>query len=261
MKKPSRATASERRFFYKSWVVPFSIDINCIRQYTTKRSPSQQVFRFYRKRRTMKSIKPAVLFVLAVSLTGIAPSVYAYDYGVPDNPKYFVLKGGRYSPGEQYDINNFTGSATSRLDMTTGTNWEIALGQYSNPELALELGIGYFESKGSPAAEPGNATLKAVPIVVTAKDDFWATENLQPYLELGVGAYITELEVRGNIGAFSSQSKTAYGYHAGFGLKIDIADSMFIDLEGRYLFVKADYGGQPVTLNGFMRTINLGFNY
>jgi outer membrane protein W len=208
----------------------------------------------------MKTIKHAVLFVLAVSLTGMTPAVYADDNDLPDNSRYIVLKGGRYSPSEKYDITHFNESTVSRLDMGTGLSGEIALGQYSNPELALELGIGYFESKGSPAAEPGSTRLKAVPIVITAKD-FIQMPALRPYLEFGVGAYSTKLEVSGNTGSFSSQSKTTYGFHAGLGFDIDIANAMFIGLEGRYLWVKADYGGQPVKLNGFMSTINLGFKY
>ncbi len=208
----------------------------------------------------MNTFKPAVLFVLAVSLTGIAPAVYAADNAVPDKPSYFVLKGGRYSPSETYDISNFNGSTTSRLDMTTGSNWEMALGQFSDSEMVLELGIGYFESKGSPSAEPGSAKLKAVPIVITAKD-FMSTGTFRPYFSAGIGAYITKLEVSGNTGSFSSKSKKAYGFHGGLGFDIDIANTMFIGVEGRYLWVKADYGGQQVKLNGIMSTINLGYRY
>lgn len=208
----------------------------------------------------MKTIRPVVLFVLAVSLTAIAPTVYAEDKDMPPNSSYFVLKGGLYSPSEKYDINNFNGSATSHLDTKTGSSWELALGQYSDPELALELGIGYFETKGSPASEPGSTRLKAVPIVVTAKG-FMPLGALQPYLEAGVGAYLTELEASGNTGSFSSKSKTTYGFHGGAGFNIDISDIIFIGLESRYLWVKADYGGQSIKLNGFMTTIDLGYRY
>jgi opacity protein-like surface antigen len=208
----------------------------------------------------MKTIKPAVLFALVVSLTAIASAGYADDQDMPANSAYFVLKGGHYSPSEKYDINNFNGSTTSHLDPKTGLSGEIALGQYSNSELALELGVGYFESKGTPASGPGSTRLKAVPVVVTAKD-FMPLGALKPYLEFGVGAYLTKLEASGNTGSFTSKSKTTYGFHAGAGFNIDISDTLFIGLEGRYLWAKADYGGQPIKLNGFMPTINLGYRY
>ncbi len=201
-----------------------------------------------------------MIFFLGVSLLGIAPAVYAEDKDTRDNKKYFVVKGGRYAPGEKYAINDFNAGTTSHLDAKTGLNGELALGQYADPELALELGIGYFESRGAPAGEPGSTRLKAVPIVITAKG-FVPLGALQPYLEAGVGIYYTRLEVSGNTGGFSSQSKTTYGTHAGFGFNIDLSSKLFIGLEGRYLWVKPHYGGQPVKLDGFATSINLGFRY
>lgn len=209
----------------------------------------------------MKTIRPwMLLLILAGSFTAAASAVYADDNDMPANPKYFVLKGGRYSPSGNYDIDNFNGNTTSHLDAQTGLSGEIALGQYSNPELALELGIGYFESKGSPAPEAGSTRLKAVPIVVTAKS-FAPMGALNPYLEFGIGAYLTRLEASGNTGSFSSKSKATYGLHAGAGFNIDLGNLLFIGLEGRYLWARADYGGQQVPLNGLMTTINLGYRY
>jgi outer membrane protein W len=201
-----------------------------------------------------------MIFVLGVSLLGSAPAVYAEGEDIPETPKYFVMKGGRYSPRVEYAINDFNAGTTSHLDTKNGVNGELALGQYADPELALELGIGYFESRGAPAGETGSTRLKAIPIVITAKG-FVPLGALQPYLEAGIGIYYTTLEVSGNTGGFSSQSKTTYGAHAGFGFDIDLASKLFIGLEGRYLWVKPYYGGHPVKLDGFATSINLGFRY
>ncbi len=208
----------------------------------------------------MKTCKPVVLFVFAVLLTAIAPAVHADDLDVPPGSSYVVVKGGHYAPSEKYDVSNFNGSATSRLDVKTGFSGEIALGQYSNPNLALELGIGYFESKGAPASGPGSTKLMAVPIVVTAKG-FMPLGKLKPYIEFGVGAYLTELEASGNTGSYSSASKATYGFHGGAGFNIDVSDLLFIGLEGRYLWASVEYGGHSVKLNGLMTTIDLGYRY
>lgn len=116
----------------------------------------------------MKTITIVMFIVLAVSLTviGIAPTAYAAE-GMRNG--YWVLKGGVYSPGEEYDISNFNSGNTSRIDTKTGFNGELAVGGYLLPVLALELGVGYFESEGHAAAEPGTTKLKAVPILLTAK--------------------------------------------------------------------------------------------
>jgi opacity protein-like surface antigen len=208
----------------------------------------------------MKTIRTTMFLVLAASLIGIALPAYAADTDRRDNPNYWVLKGGLYSPSEKYDINNFNAGSTSHIDTKTGFDGEIAVGHYFIPVLALELGIGYFESKGSPAAEPGNTKLKAVPLLVTAKG-FIPIGALELYGEFGIGAYVTKLEVSGNNGNFSGQSKTTYGVHAGAGFNIDLSNMVFVGLEGRYLRAKPDYGGQPVKLNGFTTTIDLGFRY
>jgi len=207
----------------------------------------------------MKTIKIAVFLVLAVSLLAITPQVYAAE-GRRDNPNYFVLKGGVYSPSENYDISNFNSGNTSRIDTKTGFNGEIAVGGYLLPVLAVELGVGYFESEGSAAAEPGTTKLKAIPVLVTAKGII-PIGAMELYGEFGIGAYITKLDVDGNFGSFSGQSKTTYGVHAGAGFNIDVSDTTFIGMEGRYLRAKPDYGGQPVKLNGFTATVDLGFRY
>jgi hypothetical protein len=74
----------------------------------------------------------------------------------------------------------------------------------------VELGVGYFESKGSPAAEPGKTKLKVVPVLATAKA-FIPIGGTEPYGEFGIGAYFTKFEISGNLGSFSGDSKVTYG--------------------------------------------------
>jgi opacity protein-like surface antigen len=204
----------------------------------------------------MKTMVRGTLIVLAVVI-GFCPAAYAAS----KDSSYFVLKGGVYSPSENYNLSNFNGGNTTTLDPRTGFNGEIAVGSYLIPGiLALELGVGYLDSKSSPSEEPGNTRLKAVPVLLTAKG-FIPVGFLELYGEFGLGAYFTEFEVSGNTGSFSGESKITYGVHAGAGFNIDLSSSTFIGMEGRYLRAKPDFGGQPVELNGFTATIDLGFRY
>jgi len=77
-------------------------------------------------------------------------------------PGYFMIKGGLYSPSNSFDLDNFNDGHRSSLDSKTGFNGEVAIGHYFAPVFAMELGAGYFASKGSPAREPGHARLKVV---------------------------------------------------------------------------------------------------
>ena len=173
---------------------------------------------------------------------------------------YVVLKGGIYSPSMSYELENFNAGNRTELDSKTGFDGEVAIGHYFLPILAVELGAGYFESKGSPAAEPGSTKLQVVPVLATGKV-LLPLGPVEIYGEFGIGAYFTQLEVEGNIGSFSGSSEVTYGLHAGAGVNFNITDIIFLGVEGRYLWAKPSFGGQDVKLDGFTTTADLGFRF
>jgi opacity protein-like surface antigen len=192
----------------------------------------------------------ALFLVLAVALVGIAPSV-----SLAENPSnYVVLKGGIYSPSKNFNLNNIN------VDNKTGVDGEIAIGHYFLPMFATELGGGYFESKGSPAALPGETKLKVVPVTLTAKG-LLPMGMIEPYGEFGVGVYMMKLDVSGDFGNFSGSSKGVFGLHAGAGVNFNITQNVFLGVEGRYLWAKHSFGGQEIKLDGFTVTADLGFRF
>jgi opacity protein-like surface antigen len=196
-----------------------------------------------------------VLFlVVTVALLGITSPVAA------QSANYLVLKGGIYSPSTSYDLDNFNGGNTTRLDSKTGFAGEIAVGHYFLPMFAMELGVGYFESKGSPAALPGEAKLKVVPVTATGKILF-PMGPFEPYGLLGIGAYISDLDVSGDSSDFRGSSDVTYGLHAGAGFNLNLQNNMFVGLEGKYLWAEPSFGGQDIELDGFVTTANLGLRF
>ena len=201
--------------------------------------------------------KKLILLACSVALIGIGAPASAIE--TPAN--YFMVKGGLYSPSESHDIENFNGgSSLSHLDSETGFNGEIAIGHYFLPVFAMEFSAGYFESEGSPAAEPGKTTLEVVPVIVTAKA-LLPLGVVEPYGEFGIGAYFTEFDVEGNLGNFSGSSEVTYGLHAGAGVNINLTNTVFLGVEGRYLWAKPSFGGQDIKLDGFTTTANLGLRF
>lgn len=198
--------------------------------------------------------------VIAAALC-ICSSVFAAEEPTTDKPaNYVALKAGIYSPSGTFDLDNFNGGQRTHFDSKTGFNGEIAIGHYFLPFLALELGAGYFESKGSPAAEPGEIKLKVVPLIATGKV-FIPLGMFEPYGLFGVGAYITDLDVSGNSDDFRGSTKITYGLHAGAGFNINVTDNVFLGVEGKYLWAKPSFGGQDIKLNGFTTTANLGLRF
>ena len=203
----------------------------------------------------------AISMVLAVALLGIGSSAYAaYETDADKLSNYMVFKAGAYSPSDDFDLRNVNAGETTRFDSKTGFNGEIAFGHYILPFLAVEVGAGYFESKGSPATPVGESKLKVVPVVATGKV-LLPMGPFEPYGEFGIGAYVTKLDVNGNLRNFDGTTKVTYGLHAGAGFNVNVTDTVFLGLEGRYIWVKPEYGGDDIKLNGFTTTANLGLRF
>ncbi len=197
-------------------------------------------------------MRPAsrLLLCLVVVIVAIAPSTSS----AAGPSTYMVFKGGIYSPSENFNVNNIN------ADSKTGFDGEIAIGQYFLPFLAVELGAGYFESKGSPAALPGEARLKVVPVTLTGKL-LLPLGPIEPYGEFGIGGYITKFEITGSPDDFNATTKGVVGLHAGAGVNLNLTNTVFIGAEGRYLWAKPSFGGQDVKLDGFTVTGDLGFRF
>lgn len=190
----------------------------------------------------------ASLFLTSLASAGELPS------------EYLTLKAGVYSPSTSHDLDTFNAGNRTSLDSKTGFAGEIAAGHYILPMLALEMGAGYFESKGSPAAQTGDLKLKVVPLVATGKV-LLPIGPFEPYGLFGIGAYITELDVHHNDGALKNSTKVTYGLHAGAGVNVNFQKDMFVGVEGKYIWAEPSFGGQHIKLDGFITTAVVGYRY
>ncbi len=194
-----------------------------------------------------------VVSVLVASLIGMATLSFADDK--PAN--YVALKGGLYSPSISHDLDTFNNGNQTSLDSKTGFSGEIAVGRYYSPMVALELGVGYLQSKGSPAAAPGELTLKVVPLVATGKV-LLPIGIFEPYGLFGIGAYITDMHTSDNTGTLNGSTQVTYGLHAGAGVNINYQNNIFVGVEAKYLWADPSFGGQHIRLDGFVTTATIG---
>jgi outer membrane protein W len=200
-------------------------------------------------------MKKTNLLLLSLAIVLIGSTAYA------ELPKsYSAFKAGVYSPSSSHDIDTFNAGKRTDLDSKTGFAGEIAAGYYFLPMVALELGVGYFESKGSAEAQPEETKLKVIPLTATGK----ALVQLgifEPYGLFGIGAYITDLNVSNNTGTLRGSTEVTYGLHAGAGLNINFQEKMFAGVEAKYLWANPSFGGQHLKLDGFLTTAVVGFRY
>ena len=184
---------------------------------------------------------------------------------------YVALKAGIYSPSATFDVSNINVESTFEGDTETGVDAEIAVGHYFLPTVVLELGAGYFKSKGTfdaSGTETNDFQYDVIPIILSGKFMI-PIGSVSPYGEVGIGAYFTSLDVSNNANSFSGN--VTFGIHAGAGINVPVSDSVFLGLEARYVWAEPDFGGETIkindneyaldgfTLNGFTTTLGVGF--
>jgi len=218
-------------------------------------------------------MKRSIFFLFA--LVVVVCAIPSYVVAAGDN--YITLKPGIYSPQS---------SGLKHFD--TGFNGEITFGHRYNPNFAVEMGIGYFNTSATfrdsdrisgiryPFRERDN--LEVVPITLSAKLirpvgkwEFFGTG--------GIGAYIMSenVKVTGAVNTWSgrasfSDTATVFGSHLGLGFHYNITPTLFVGTEGKYLWVRQarlrdKVSGAPIAMDtkfrmdGIMATAVLGIRF
>jgi outer membrane protein W len=205
-------------------------------------------------RRTVSLVFSLTAMVFILSTTAISHSFGAERDG------FIALKLGIYEPQEE-----------PIEDFDTGINGEISVGGYITPNFALELGVGYFESDGpgaivipGPVVIPADAEFFVIPVTLNLKY-IYPLESFEPYIEGGGGIYVGDAELSGG-GIELSDRYTNVGGFLGAGVNINITESIFIGVEGRYLWVAEhnfELGEtiQSVEMDGYTATANIGYRF
>lgn len=177
------------------------------------------------------------------------------------NANYLIMKGGIYAPQNE-KLYNFD----------TGFNGELAFGRYFNKNLALEIASGYFKTRATQSAASEFASAEAtldfnlVPLTGALRAII-PLGSFELYGLGGGGAYFlwTDSRVSTNNRSSSSSDKynqTLAGGFLGAGATIKVSPTVFIGLEGKYLWttnLTLDNLETDINLNGIQATLNLGF--
>jgi len=142
---------------------------------------------------------------------------------------YLGLKGGSYSPsGELRDDGFGTGSAV-----------ELSYGQFVMDNLALEGGIGSYETSSTDIGHfpDEEENLKIYPLTFTAKG-VWATPHLELAAGAGVGVYFVEGDYEATVAGDKDSdlsNDTVLGYHLMAEATFNVSRSFFFVVEDRYI--------------------------
>lgn len=198
---------------------------------------------------------------LVIFIAGVTVILSSNHYAIAvEKANYFIVKGGIYSP-ESNDLEDFD----------KGFNGEIAFGHYLTQNLALELGLGYFQTDTSETVYLNgfgdvrvDAEVTSIPLTLSIKG-IYPIGNVELIGIAGFGfVYFTKGEI--TISDVSlDDDDTPYGFHLGGGLNYNITKNIFIGLEGKYLWASAEFNTSGMKLDadldGFVMTANIGIRF
>jgi hypothetical protein len=190
----------------------------------------------------------SIIFILSVPFTS-----YAED----KKGGYIMLKPGAYFPtGDLKDA-----------DFKTGFNGEVVIGTYYNPNLALEFGLGYFESKSSVNRVDLNEKDKfwVVPAIVNFKGVL-PFNRAELFAGAGFGVYFLNYDADGfstSLGKISGdENRTLLGGHVLVGGNVDITSKIFLGIEGKYIVTgRTDIFDSHIKLDGMVLSGNIGYRF
>jgi hypothetical protein len=107
----------------------------------------------------------------------------------------------------------------------------LALRAAVTPFLSAEGGISYRQE----SATSGDLVVRSWPVTAS----LWLTPFPVVYAGGGIGWYRTTLDYRSTL-PIEDTTRNRVGYHLGGGLEFPIGTSVGLDLNARYIFMKAD---------------------
>lgn len=188
--------------------------------------------------------RTALLSVLLLLVT-----VPAFAENPPNNTtlkNYAILKLGAYIP-QADDMDNFN----------DGFNVEVAVGQYINPNVAIDLSVGWLKSSGNVPGVSGQ--VRAYPVLLSIKGLVQVPRG-ELYVLVGGGVYFTDVDVSG-FGFSGSTTDTTSGFQAGVGGNFNLSGNVFLGLEGKYFWANPEWEGVNVHIDGIQATANIGYRF
>ncbi|MCP4688414.1 MAG: porin family protein [Desulfobacterales bacterium] len=209
----------------------------------------------------------SALFILGLTLILSLPNAALAQ----NSPNYATLKLGGFFPTDDLDD----------ADFDSGFTGEIAYGRYLFPYLALEAGVGYYETEMS-VKDPGypgigyskeENEIKVIPFTLTVKG-VYTVSKLELYGGVGGGFYFADVDGKVRISGYGnislSDSDTVGGGHVVLGLNYNITERFFLGVEGKGVWTgdaefKDEFLGSPISvetdLNGYTIMAAAGFRF
>jgi len=186
-------------------------------------------------------MKRVVLILGSISVFILSPAAWGND-----KANYFSTGVGLYS---------YTGDISDKTRLDGAFIVEFTFGRLFHSNFALEVGAGYLHD-GHLGDE-----LQGYPLTLTAKG-VYPFEKGRLFVGGGAGVYFMHFDGEIENVKIDRGKDTVFGGHLLMGGDIYIHPSVFLGIEGKYLFIeKADFKGETVELDGFVITVKIGYSF
>ena len=165
---------------------------------------------------------------------------------------YVYLQPGVYIP-------QYSHSFLIDGEFDTGPNIELVFGKYVNRNIAGELGIGYFETKGELSSSRTHLKEQVFDIFYTLKG-LLPMGPVEIYGGGGFGVYISKASIYPD-----HEVNTNLGLHVLAGGRYNINEQLFVGVEGKYIWSSASFNNgnvvDDVQLDGIFVGANVGIRF
>ena len=159
----------------------------------------------------------------------------------------FALPAGAraQSPFESGHAAVLVGVASYDLSGTgTTAIYGLRVGSPIRPHLSWELGLSYLH----PAQQGGDTTHVFLPELQLQLEGTWGA--VRPYLGLGAGVAIDAPGEDDDPLGFERETRTSFAPSGAGGIRVDVAESVALQVEGRLHGIEADFTGTISELVG-----------
>ncbi len=157
------------------------------------------------------------------------------------------------------------------MDFDSGFAGEVVIGKYFRPTLALEGGIGHFDTDTSFTGIIPPFGLVDAKIDVSVTTISLTAKGLHPieigelYMGVGIGIGLVDVdaELSGALSGSGSEDDTVFGFQILAGANFNITEKCFLGVEGKYYITvsEPEIGGEEFDADGFIITGVLGFRF
>ena len=190
--------------------------------------------------------------ILVLSIVLLIVSAASISFAQDRKGGYIAIKPGAYFP---------TGDLEDR-DFDSSFAGELTVGTYYNRNLALEAGIGYFQTGATKriAGFKEEDDVRVIPVTITIKGVL-PLNGFELTAGVGGGVYFAHLDVDGT-NVSKDENDAVWGAQFVAGANVDISKKVFLGVEGKYIVTsEADFSGAKVNLNGCTLTGVVGYRF